>query len=210
MTKNKKDKFKLSPTNIKKSIIAIPAWLLVWLSTQALFFFDIPLLSDYLSRLTLQQSFIVLTLWISIIASIVSLLWYKLYHNFSFLKAPAVIYLAYIIPLILVVKDLLQPQIFGINPFIWVLAMIITTFIQDILTFGYLQTYLEKQINLKPAAIATALIFYIGHFIGIGSIDITTALIYAFGFAIFAFLRYRSHSIYLTNALHLSFLLLVI
>jgi membrane protease YdiL (CAAX protease family) len=84
--------------------------------------------------------------------------------------------------------------------------MIVSAFVQDIGTFGFLQTYIEKQVHRSIAAVIVAISFFIAHFqYGLAY----ATLFYIAGFFLFAFLRYKTRSLYATNVLHLSFLLLV-
>lgn len=208
---------KLRQTSTKKNIawavVACAGWVAFWLSTQALFMTNIPILSKaLLSSHNVTTSFLALTIWILIVAVVAVLAWAKFSHNnFSFLRVEHrqrwILY-AYIPILILAVLVAFKTP-FGVPGWLWVVGIIATTFFQDILTFGFLQTMLEKHLSGVVAAVVTAGMFFAGHFLLVGNIPtLQTMLLYLVAFPLFAFLRLKTKTIYATDIIHVVFLLL--
>lgn len=197
---------KLSNKNrLIRIITVIALWFAVWFLSQGVFIVSDTPLANWLMHGSSQDNFIHATLWIVGVMVIGAALWHKFVRNYSFLKVRSPRLLAaYLLPLVLFIVMLIRPLPFGINPFVYTASMIATCFWQDLLTFGFLQTSLEKLVNPKLAAALTAASFFVGHLYFEFS---WLALAYMAGFAIFAYARYRTKSIYLTNALHLAFLL---
>lgn len=192
-------------------VLAISLWWIFWLLTQYLFIGGLP---DWVDPLldgdSSQQRFIYTFAWIVFVAVVCLVLWHGTVRDYSFFKAPRKLLLAYLLPLGIAVWLLLrQPLVFGIATPIFVGGMVIGTVWQDVLTFGFLYTLLDKQIGSRLAAVLTTVMFFLGHFLFVSALPVEV-LLYAIGFSAFTFLRYRTHSIYLTNALHLSYLLLVV
>lgn len=192
---------------LRNVVIAILVWFAFWILTQYLFLGKLPAwLMNISDALSPQQQFIAISLWINLIALIGIFLWHKTFRDYSFLKAPKKTYLAYILPAVLAAILLLQPTHFGVNSLIYAIGMVTTTFWQDLLTFGFLYTYLQTQVKPEIAAFLTALVFYAGHFMY--DLPLTMLLVYIVGFLFFAYLRYKTRSIHLTYVTHLSFILL--
>lgn len=197
---------------ILKTILAIIVWFICWMSVSGITNF--PSVSDWLIRIGLMQegnsirNFTILTIWMSITGIIAFLLWYKYTKDVFFLKQclhKKILYL-YIIPFILLIITIAQGTKFGVPGILFGTSMIVNAFTQDVLTFGLLQTYLEKVTNNKMAALLTAVVFYIGHFDAF--YDIRMSAVYIVGFILFGWLRYKFKTIYPGNIIHLSFLLL--
>lgn len=187
--------------------VAICLWFLWWFLSQALFIINVPILTDLLTGgVTPAQSFINITLFLLVPTFFAFLVFHKFVNDYRFLRTNRYVLLLYIIPLILFMRLLTVGDIYGVPAFVYGLGMIISAAVQDIGTFGFLQTFVEKHIPRILAAIVVAIAFFIAHFqYGMAYEE----LFYFSGFLLFALLRYKTKSIYVTNVLHLSFLLLV-
>lgn len=198
-------------TSFQKRIIAVVfaiiLWFVWWFTSQALFIINIPVLTNFLTHgVTATQSFINITLFLLVPMFFAFVLYHKYVRDYQFLRANKYVWLLYIIPLILFIRLLTLHDVFGVPSWIYGLGMIVSASVQDIGTFGFLQTYVEKKVYRSVAAVIVAVSFFIAHFqYGLAY----AALFYIAGFFIFAFLRYKTRSLYATNVLHLSFLLLV-
>lgn len=191
-------------------MLAITAWYAVWMSTQALFMTDVPVLTALIaSSPDIAVRFATLSAWIIGTGIIATLLWAKWSGgDFSFLriKRPMVLMLAYLPIAIVAVIVMLTRSPFGVPGWLWISCLVATTFYQDILTFGFLQTALEKRVRPIVAALLTALVFFSGHFWLIGNMPtLATAGMYMVAFPIFALLRYKTKTIYATNLIHTAF-----
>lgn len=207
---NKINALKITPKNIAFSLLAIVAWWIFWMSSQALYMIDVPLLSDIRDSGNLQQQFIVLTLWITGIAIITTLIWHISVHDYSFLRGKKWQIALYVIPLMIMVMLFATHQTGygGIDLRIYILGMVVSTFCQDILTTGFLQTALTKTIGDKFAAVVTAIMFFLGHFMTIAQSLSPMGAIMICGFVLFSWLRYKTGNIYIVNVIHLTFSLI--
>lgn len=198
---------RLSLQTIRNVIVAIALWFVFWLLSQYLFFGEWPSwLASFMQDTSAEQQFIYLTLWISLVAIIGVTIWHKTFRDYSFLNLSGRTYLAYIVPIALLIWLLLQPLHFGVSAPIYATGAIVSVFWQDLLTFGFLYTYLDSQVNSKLATVITAAVFFAGHLFT--TLTLPELIAYGLGFLVFAYLRYKTQSIYLTNVLHLSFILL--
>lgn len=196
-------KEKINKNIFLRILISLTLWSLFWFLGQALFFYNnLPF-----QNLDSNAIFFVITIWILFLAIIALFLWKWKFNDFSFLQVKnRKILWFYSLPVILTLIFLIKGLPVGINRFAYVFAMVTTTFLaQDMLTFGFLQTYLEKLITPFCAFILTSLVFFIAHL----TFDFSFfTLIFAFGALLFGYLRYKTKNIYLLNILHTAFLLL--
>lgn len=198
---------KITPKTIALSLSAITAWWIVWMSSQALYMIDVPVLSDILKGGNLQQQFISMTLWIACTAIIAMLIWHIAVHDYSFLRGEKWQIALYAIPAIMIIILFATHQTGygGIDLRIYVPGMIVSSFFQDILTTGFLQTALSKTIGDKFAAIATTITFFLGHMLTVADMLSPMGVIMICGFILFSWLRYKTGNIYLSNIIHLTF-----
>ncbi len=202
-----------SPMNkTVKIIIAIFVWLCAWmLSDITLGTTVIERLLPHFDQYSANVRFGIYSFWLLIICAIISITWFKKIKEASFLKIKNKAWLLlYIIPITFIVIIAIHgnQQSGNVNQWNWTISIILSTFFaQDLVTFGFLQTYLEKQLKPFHAALLTAAVFFVGHLIGQFQFDVLT-LIYFLGFILFAIIRYKTKNIYIVNVLHLSFLLL--
>lgn len=193
-------------------LLCVLAWWVIWISTQALFIINVPLLSDFLLRSeNTTTNFAILTAWICITGLIATFLWSRWSNsNFSFLKTPRWrwIVIGYLPILIATIIITVAREPFGIPGWLWAPSLLVTTFYQDILTFGFLQTAIEKRLRPSTAALLTAFVFFAGHFWLVGNapsfLD-PQVYLFAIGFPVIALLRYKTKTIYATNMLHSAF-----
>lgn len=134
--------------------------------------------------------------------------YHKSVRDYNFLKTKKWILVLYLLPIAAAINLYIHnpTEIYGANTIIYLLAMLISVGYQDILTFGFLQTILEKRTARIIAALATALVFYIGH-LNFG-FDLLS-LIHILGYVVFVFARYKTSAIYVTNVIHLTYILAV-
>lgn len=192
-----------------KVTIALLLWLVFWFSSQFLFIYPkvFPNAPDFLGTFNSRTiRYIVYTIWILLVASVAILVWKKRWNDFSFLKVKdKKILLAYLIPFALIIYDIATNSSFGINKYIWVIGIVSTTFIaQDLVTFGILQSYLNKQLTPFLSFITTSSIFFLAHLYFDFSFGSVVVLAGAF---LFGFLRFKTKNIYLLDVIHISFLL---
>ncbi len=201
----------LTPKNIFASLLLILLWWLFWLGTQALFIVNVPFLSDSLATQNPQNNFIALTVWIVIINLIALAIYHKFQRDYSFLKIKDKWdILAYAIPLGLIVALLAtKGTAFNVSMPIYIVAIVITNFCQELLTTGFLQTGLSKKIGSVLAAIVTCVVFYLGHFMVAETFTLMGGVM-VIGFILFSWLRYKRGNIYLVNVLHLSWSLVMV
>jgi membrane protease YdiL (CAAX protease family) len=198
---------RLTVRTMRNILVAVFLWGLFWMASQYLFIGETPMWLENLVRdVSTEQRFVYLTLWISGIAVVGIALWHRWVQQYGFLRAPRRLYLAYILPVILVVWLLFEPEQFGVSSPIYTTGIVLTTMWQDLVTFGFLQTYLEKQVSPKVAMLITAVVFFVGH--TPYGMPLAMLVAYGLGFLVFAYLRYKTKSVYLTNVLHLSFVLI--
>lgn len=148
----------------------VTMWFMTWLATQALYMIDVPILSPWLKNADGEQGFINLSIWIMFVVIVATVAWAVVAKgNFSFLKPTKWTIAPYIVTIPLVIACMFAPRslTFGVTPWLYMTLMVVTNFVQDILTFGFLQTALEKVIKVWPAAILTAVVFYAGHFVNL-------------------------------------------
>lgn len=199
---------KLTKQKIKKTIVAIGLWSVFWFGAQGMYVLPFSPLNNLNLNLSPDLSFLFYTLWILSVAGIGLILWKKTINDFSFLKVKnkKVLFL-YIVPIIIAIVLLIRGNGFNdINRPLYVAAIASSTFIaQDMLTFGFLQTYLEKILSKNVAAIITFVTFFTAHLAFQWSMG---ALIVLLGAIVFSYLRYRTKNIYLLDIIHISFLLL--
>jgi len=196
----------ITAMRIRKVIVAVLIWFFFWFAAQSLL-----LIPDLLSNLasTPNAYFSIYSLWILFIAAIAIILWRFIINDFSFLKVKnRKILFLYLIPIAISIALLTLGNGLSINRLLYVVCMSLTTFLaQDVLTFGFLQTYLDKVVANKLAAVITGLAFFVGHL----TFDLSWfTLVYIFAAILFSFLRYKTKNVYLLNIIHISFLLLPI
>lgn len=193
-------------------VICFHCWLVVWLLTFGLFSIYIPFITPLLEKMEPTKCFLTLLVWILFIALVSTLFWSRWSKNdFNFLKVkkPIWIILSYlpVITLTLIVAS--KPKVFEINGTIYALGMLILNPIQDLLTFGYLQTALNKHLRSHTtAAIITACTFFIGHIIFNLSAGVGAYVFYTAAFLLFALLRDFTNNIYAIICIHLYYALI--
>ena len=209
--KHKALKNALTPKNIVGSFLIILFWWTFWLGTQALFIIDVPYLSALLTSASPESNFIYLTLWIAAINVIAFGIWHWLKRDYSFLKIKDKWdVLGYIVPLALIVALLAtKSTAFNVPIWIYIVAMIVTNFCQELLTTGYMQTGLSKTLGPVIAAIVTVIMFYLGHFMIADTFSLMGGVVLA-GFILFSWLRYVRGNIYLANIVHLTWALVMV
>ncbi len=183
-----------------KVTLALIIWLIFWVAPYKIFDF----LPDMAGRNEIFITYTLLGLVLPVIALIV---WKNKFNNFFFLKIKdkRILWL-YIMPIIFIIRALCSATQFGINSVVWTSGIITSTFLtQDLMTFGFLQTYLEKLVKPFIAFLLTSSLFFIGHIFTNGIS--TGLLIVLVGSLVFGFLRYKTKNIYLLNIIHTSFLL---
>ena len=181
------------------------------MGTQALFIVDVPFLSSLLTASDAQSNFIFLSLWIIIINIIALIVWHWRERDYSFLKIKDKWdILGYIVPLLLIIALLAtKSTAFNVPIWIYIIAMLITNFCQELLTTGYMQTGLTKTLGPIAAAIVTCVMFYLGHFMIADTFSIMGGVMVA-GFILFSWLRYKRGNIYLANVVHLTWTLVMV
>ena len=213
MKKQKQKSFKnaLTTKNIFASLLIILFWWFFWLGTQALLMVDVPFLSSLLISSNPQSNFIFLTLWIIIVNVIALVVWHWRERDYSFLKIKDKWdILGYIVPLLLIIALLAtKSTAFNVPIWIYIIAMIITNFCQELLTTGYMQTGLTKTLGPIAAAIVTCVMFYLGHFMIANTFSLMGGIMVA-GFVLFSWLRYARGNIYLANVVHLTWSLVMV
>jgi membrane protease YdiL (CAAX protease family) len=193
------------------SLTIIAFWGLFWLGSQALFMVDIPLLTPWLLSADPQTNFLSVGLWILG----VNLLALAVYHvgirDYSFLKVKNKWdILAYILPLGLTALLLFSKQAaFGVPILLYIAVMIATNFCQELLTTGFMQTGLARNIGGVWAALVTTMMFYLGHFM-IQDTFTLMGLVMIAGFILFSWLRLKRGNLYLANVVHLSWALAMV
>ena len=192
-----------------KIIAAVVIWFIFWFAEESLYLISRLLSTDIPFSLSLDVFFGIYSLWIISIAAIGIIIWRFTINDFSFLKIKNKKWLLlYIVPVILSIVLFIWGNGLNINRVLYAASMFSTTFIgQDVLTFGFLQTYLGKVIDKKLAALVTGISFFIGHLtfnLSYYTLLITVAAV------LFSYLRYKTKNIYLLNIVHVSFLLLPI
>ena len=213
--KQKSLKSALTTKNIFATLMIILFWWVFWMGTQALFIVDVPFLSSLLTSLLTssnpQTNLIFLTSWIIIINIIALVFWHWRERDYSFLKIKDKWdILGYIVPLLLIIALLAtKSTAFNVPICIYIIAMIITNFCQELLTTGYMQTGLTKTLGPIAAAIVTCVMFYLGHFMIADTFSLMGGIMVA-GFVLFSWLRYARGNIYLTNVVHLTWALVMV
>lgn len=182
-------------------ITAVLAWLVLWCLTQGLF------MSEFLQKLYIDINLIYLlaTAWVAMVACIsVSVL---PHYRKKILPKSKLLWL-YSIPAVLLILLPSHYQLPLALP-VYILMITITVFWQDYLTFGLLQTRLEKILTKNIAAPTTALLFMFGHLVFYlnSLLDPQFILLGIAGF-VFAFSRRYMGNIYIANILHLCFYLI--
>lgn len=209
--KLKPSKRMLTQKNILTSLIIVSLWWAFWLGSQGLFIVDVPILSDWLIASDPQTNFISLTIWIIVVNLIALAIYHWLQRDYSFLnirdKWDVV---AYTIPLGLIIVLLItKASVFGVPILIYISAMVVTNFCQELLTTGFMQTGLSKRIGNISAAFITCVVFYLGHFMILETFT-PIGIIMVAGFILFSWLRLKRGNIYLTNVVHLSWSLIMV
>lgn len=172
---------------------------------------DVPFLSSLLTASDAQSNFIFLTLWIIIVNVIALGIWHWRVRDYSFLKIKdRWDILGYIVPLLLIIVLLAtKSTAFNVPIWIYIIAMLITNFCQELLTTGYMQTGLTKTLGPIAAAIVTCVMFYLGHFMIADTFSLMGGIVVA-GFVLFSWLRYVRGNIYLVNVVHLTWALMMV
>jgi membrane protease YdiL (CAAX protease family) len=200
-----------TPKAIYASLTVIALWWVFWLGSQALFMVDIPVVTKWLVSSCSQVNFLSLTLWIFVVNLIALAVYHGLQREYSFLKIKDKWdVLAYLLPMGLVIVLLLtKSSAFGVPILIYISAMVVTNFCQELLTTGFMQTALARYINPVGAAVLTCLMFYFGHFMFSDTFT-PLGLIMIAGFILFSWLRLKRGNIFLANVVHLSWSLAMI
>lgn len=210
MKTNIKNKSDASKTRIRVVSLVLLAWFVFWLPFQLIFILDVPYLDSLLSpdNLPTHERLVRYSLVLAASAFLACLIYHRFVHIYKFFKTKKWIFLLYLLPLAAMINLYInQPsEIFGVNTLLYILFMTLSVAYQDILTFGFLQTILEKNLGGLIAAIITGVVFYIGHLNF--SLDVFS-LIHMLGFIVFSFSRYLTGSIYIANIIHLTFVLMI-
>ena len=200
----------LTAKNIINSIFVVLFWWTFWLLTQTLFIIDVPYLSPLLTSSNPQTNFIYLTLWVVAVNIVALGVWHWRKRDYSFLKIKDKWdILGYIVPLVLIVALLAtKSTAFDVPIGIYIVVMVVTSFCQELLTTGYMQTGLSKTLGPIAAAIVTCVVFYLGHFMIANTLSLMGVMMVA-GFILFSWLRYVRGNIYFVNIVHLTWALVM-
>ena len=201
----------LTAKNIINSIFVVLFWWTFWLLTQTLFIIDVPYLSPLLTSSNPQTNFIYLTLWVVAVNIVALGVWHWRKRDYSFLKIKDKWdILGYIVPLALIVALLAtKSTAFDVPIGIYIVVMVVTSFCQELLTTGYMQTGLSKTLGPIAAAIVTCVVFYLGHFMIANTLSLMGVMMVA-GFILFSWLRYVRGNIYFVNIVHLTWALVMV
>lgn len=201
----------LTAKNIINSIFVVLFWWTFWLLTQTLFMIDVPYLSPLLTSSNPQTNFIYLTLWVVAVNIVALGVWHWRKRDYSFLKIKDKWdILGYIVPLVLIVALLAtKSTAFDVPIGIYIVVMVVTSFCQELLTTGYMQTGLSKTLGPIAAAIVTCVVFYLGHFMIANTLSLMGVIMVA-GFILFSWLRYVRGNIYFVNIVHLTWALVMV
>ena len=201
----------LTAKNIINSIFVVLFWWTFWLLTQTLFIIDVPYLSPLLTSSNPQTNFIYLTLWVVAVNIVALGVWHWRKRDYSFLKIKDKWdILGYIVPLVLIVALLAtKSTAFDVPIGIYIVVMVVTSFCQELLTTGYMQTGLSKTLGPIAAAIVTCVVFYLGHFMIANTLSLMGVMMVA-GFILFSWLRYVRGNIYFVNIVHLTWALVMV
>lgn len=192
---------------ILKILVGVALWFFIWTIARFLFYFhNITCVLPFLKSLV-DYKYLFFAGWLVFCAIIVFAVWGKKGQSFSFFNIKNKFWLVfYLIPLGQYVYWIFQDKTpFGLAGWYYGLVLILATAGQDLLTFGFLEIYLERLIKPWPAALLTIFIFFLGHFYF--QLSFLT-LIFIAGFLGFAVLRKKTGSVYPVNILHLIFSLL--
>lgn len=182
---------------------ALIIWLLIW--NRMNLEHGLKLLEYFGVSGSQNQLLLIQSSYMFALLAIVFGLWLYFTRNISFLKTKdKKVFLFYLLPLIIFASILVIKK--GENTIdlsTAAFSFFTISFTQDFLTFGILQTLLEKLSNKKTAAILTVIMFFVGH---TGFFPLNVFIIfYIVGFVLFGYLRYKYGNIYLLNVLHISF-----
>ncbi|MFA6908937.1 MAG: CPBP family intramembrane glutamic endopeptidase [Patescibacteria group bacterium] len=183
----------------------VAAWFVFWIASNAY-----PWVSSSMNILQgadVDVRFGALTLWILIISAVTFFVWgHFLKKKDFFAIRPAWSLFFLVFPVYgLLYYAFRNTSLNNVNGLLYGCGVIISVVLQQIVTFGLLQSSLEKVLTLKNAAIVTGCAFFIGHLIyGISFLTI----IFAVAAIVFSWLRYRYRSILPGSIIHLIFSLL--
>ncbi|MFA5069933.1 MAG: CPBP family glutamic-type intramembrane protease [Patescibacteria group bacterium] len=190
-----------------KIIAVIAAWLLIWTIGRLFYYFNfITRIFPFLEG-DEDYKYLFFCGWLILAGVIVVFFWRKKGLPFYFLNLKNKVWLFfYLIPLSQLIYWFYQNNSpFGLAGWLYGFLILITTMAQDLFTFGFLQTGLEKLTKPWLAALLVVITFYLGHFYFQASF---LTLIFFVGFSGFAWLRAKYRSIYAINIIHLIFSLL--
>lgn len=183
------------------------SWLLVWSLTHGFF------MNDQLMGLlpgNSNQKYLVASTYISGIILISMFILPEIRKKN--LPKSKLIYL-YLIPLLLIIALPFHYSL-ALNPLVYITMITISCFWQDYLTFGIYQTKLIHKYNKLTVVPIVAIFFFMGHFVFyLDSLSEQTLfgwIMIAVAGLVLAAARYKSGNIYISNVIHLSFLLLVV
>jgi len=206
--KNNNSARKIARKVVFCSVLIVSLWWVFWLGSQCLFMIDVPVLTKWLLSAEPSVNFVSVTIWI-IVANLIALAFYHWsLRDYSFLRIKDKWDIAaYVIPLGLITILLVsRSTAFEVPIITYIIAMVATTFCQQLLTFGFMQTALSIYIGASIAAVVTCVMFYLGHFMATETFTFMGITMVA-GFILFSWLRFKRGNIYLANAVHVSWAL---
>lgn len=183
---------------ISKTILAIFVWSFFWFFGQILMKIDLPFIAEIDN---VNIGFLIFSIWNLLVTAIAFVIWRVKFNDFKFLKIKdkRVLFL-YIVPIVLAILAFIDSSRYGVNSYLWVFGLVATTFLaQDMLTFGFLQTYLGKIMKPVYAFLITSSAFFLAHLAYNFS---AMTLILLSGAFLFGFLRYKTKNIYIINIIH--------
>jgi hypothetical protein len=159
--KTKNTAWKSVQNSIFASVLIISLWWAFWLGSQSLFMIDVPLLTNWLLSSEPTANFVSVTAWIAAVNLIALALYHWSVRDYTFLKVKDKWDItAYTIPLGLIILLLVSKSTaFEVPIIIYITAMVVTTFCQQLMTFGFMLTALSKYIKSSIAATATCVMF---------------------------------------------------
>ncbi|MGO4858936.1 CPBP family glutamic-type intramembrane protease [Arthrobacter sp. 2MCAF14] len=176
------------------------------MSVQSLFIANIPYLTYLLTSGSPVHNFICFTLIMLTLTGGAAWIYQLKVADYRFLRADARIGVFYVIPVGLLIHMLTHAESFSVPSPLYAAGMVFSAFAQDVVTFGFLHSHFESLLGRTVAGVAVAGVFWAAHLPFVHSAQM--ALVYALGFALMSFLRFRTRSIYAANIVHVSFLLL--
>jgi hypothetical protein len=184
----------------------IAVWFILWTSTQG-FFINTAWLNVFSSDPA--TAVLLASLYCLVIMLIVGVIFRK--HLSAIFPRQRFIWLYILIVPAIAYMLVVHPTVGVLSTPVYLFMIMITVFWQDVLTFGALQSRLER-INPKYAWLIVAVVFWLGHIVfdlsGVVADPSGTLLVLVAAFS-FAWLRKVTGSFYLPNVLHLLFYMIL-